>query len=533
MATPAEIEQLESKYYPAGASLGAPHWADTIVTPHVDGGSYFGAIAALLDTLEGPGDRVYITSWKFDSTTLLVGGQPDMGERLLKLAGDGVDVRLVVAVPRYSLGGAPWDDIDYFRSTAWLPIGPISRVNITSVRLLRDTPRNGAPVLPKRVLVDWGGRFDSRHDKMTIVYRAATQELHAFVGGMDFAPDRLGFPGHNLAPACNYWHDLGVHLQGGAALAVLENFWTRWDETVTLPKRRYWLNGAGQLFNPVVEPKPTDPIPPVAALPGTPEGSYDDVGVRIWRSYAETRATSYLQDDLDLPWDTLPATGVAEVRTGFTAAIRAATRYIYVEDQTLNARWVAAKAWLEHKLLWPEFHAACARGVKVIFVTQGYPGPEGSKIVDATPGLSFEIWTRILTGLTPAQRANFAMFYRKDTKVHSKLLMVDDELVSIGSANLWDRSQLGDESEVTASLVHPGGESSLVAELRVRLWREHLRPPAGGAVDDSTLRDLDISLGYFHEDWGTGLPADVPDAAILPIPLALLPLPAPEPEPVP
>ena len=52
-------------------------------------------------------------------------------------------------------------------------------------------------------------------------------------------------------------------------------------------------------------------------------------------------------------------------------------------------------------------------------------------------------------------------------------------------------------------------------------------------MDDSTLRDLDISLGYFHEDWGTGLPADVPDAAILPIPLALLPLPAPEPEPVP
>ena len=157
--------------------------------------------------------------------------------------------------------------MDYFRSTARSPIGTIARVNIASVRLLRDTPRNGPPPLADRVLVDWGGGFDSRHEKCTIVYRAATQELHAFVGGLDYAPDRLGVPGHHGALLGNYWHDLGVHLQGGAATAVMENFWTRWDETVTLPKRRYWQDGAARPFNPTAKPKPTT-RPPGGGAPG-------------------------------------------------------------------------------------------------------------------------------------------------------------------------------------------------------------------------------------------------------------------------
>jgi hypothetical protein len=68
MATPAGIEQLEDKDYPAGASLGASQRADTIVTAHADGVSYFGAIATVLDP------------------NRLVGSEPDIGERLLTLA---------------------------------------------------------------------------------------------------------------------------------------------------------------------------------------------------------------------------------------------------------------------------------------------------------------------------------------------------------------------------------------------------------------------------------------------------------------
>ena len=91
MATLAEIAQLESKYYPAGASLGAPHRADTIVTTHVDGASYFGAIARSSAPTSCRVRATASTSPPGSSTPrrLLVGGEPTIGERLLTLAASG------------------------------------------------------------------------------------------------------------------------------------------------------------------------------------------------------------------------------------------------------------------------------------------------------------------------------------------------------------------------------------------------------------------------------------------------------------
>ena len=72
---------------------------------------------------------------------------------------------------------------------------------------------------------------------------------------------------------------------------------------------------------------------------------------------------------------------------------------------------------------------------------------------------------------------------------------------------------VGDESEVTVAMVHPGGSRSLVADLRVRLWREHMRLPESASVD-AGLRDLDNSLGYFRRQWGTGTTSTIPHSAL-------------------
>lgn len=518
----ATVEELEdTKYFPPLLKLGVKHRADTVVTTHVDGVAYFGAIADVLKTMGGPGDRLYITSWNLEPTLRPLAGESDLTERLLSLAAAGADVRLIVAVPRYSLGPQGQSPIspDYWRTQRMkLGIADVARVNIASVRALRSTPRNGPPPLEKRVLVDWGGGNDSRHEKCTIAYSATTGELHTFVGGLDFQPDRFADERHLGAPAVNWWHDGGIQLQGGAADAVLDNFWTRWVETETLPARRYWFGGIAELFNPAVEPKPPQLKPPTSPLPGsTPAGSHSDAGVRIWRSYASLRVEEVLRDGGRLPWHTLPPTGVVEVSAGLVSAIDAAKRFIYVEDQTLNPS-LPARVYNHHQVLFPVIAAACATDVKVIFVTQGYPGPGAlAPWFDATPDMSTEIHALILDDLTVAQRRNFALFYLRDTKVHSKLVLVDDEFVSIGSANLWDRSQDGTESEVTAAVVHPGGSASLVADLRVQLWREHLRTSPTPAAD-AKLRDLGVSLGYFRTHWGTGTSGDIPNSALVEMP---------------
>ncbi|OKI44026.1 hypothetical protein A6A27_38630 [Micromonospora sp. CB01531] len=518
----AALAELEDKYFPPGRELGARHRADTVVTTYVDGAAYFGAIADVLDTLHGPGDRLYITSWHLHLATRLRSRaenflEPDLGLRLWQLAEAGVDVRVIVAVPRHSLSPFEkplWRRTDFWRWPARYELAPFVDDNIASVRTLRGAVRGLSP-LANRVLVDWGGGVDTRHEKSTIAYSTTTGQLHAFVGGLDYEPRAFSSERHAGAPEENFWHDVGVQLRGGAAEAVLDNFWTLWDETATLPERKYWLNGARQLFNPAVEPKPQALQPARSPLPANPPvGSHLDTGVRIWRSYGPLRVTPFT-DFLRIAWQTLPPTGIFEIQTGLVAAIDAAERYIYIEDQTLNPSRFGATFYMQHRVLFPAIVRAAARGVKVLFVTQGQGA--GVSDWDATPNMSPEIHDLILRKLTVAQRQNFALFYLKDTTVHSKLVMVDDEFVSIGSANVWDRSMVGDESELTAAIVHSGGSASLVADLRVQLWREHLRMP-GTVVADALLRDLDVSLGYFRRAWGTGTALDIPHNALKEIP---------------
>ncbi|GAB3976058.1 hypothetical protein GCM10029978_061830 [Actinoallomurus acanthiterrae] len=510
------LRDLEARFFPPELSLGVEHRADTIVTPHVDGDGYFGAIAKVLDTLHGPGDRLYINSWYLNlATRLRTGaGEPNLGERLVALAEAGVDVRVVVAIPRHSLGssGAPPLQQDLLRMPYATMVGGFARTNLYSVESLRSAGAEGRHPLADRVLIDWGGGFDSRHEKTTVAYSATTGQLHAFVGGMDYAPNRFTEERHAGAPQHNYTHDAGVQLQGRAAEEVLRNFWTRWDEAATLPARSYWSNGQKEPYNAAVSPKPESLTPEYSpTLVRTSSRAYADAGVRIWRSYAPHRVTP-LGDTLRLDWHTLPAGGVSEVSDGLTAAINAARTYIYVEDQTLNPSHVG-NVYNKHEVLFPAVSRALARGVKVIFVTQGFPGRGAKSSADATPKVSGEIDAFVLRGLTPEQRANFALFTLRDTKVHSKILLVDDEFASIGSANFWDRSMVGDESEVTAAMVHPGGPRSLVADLRVRLWREHLRLPETESAD-TDLRDLSVGLGYFRRTWGTGTASDIPDSVL-------------------
>ncbi|MFB9833663.1 phospholipase D-like domain-containing protein [Actinoallomurus acaciae] len=515
--TSAVLGELEDKYFPPHLQLGVQHRADTTVTTHVDGNAYFGAIADVLDTLHGPGDRLYITSWYLHLATRLRNGpgEPNLGQRLVSLAAAGVDVRVIVAVPRHSLGPSekPLLQRDVWRLPFKAMIGKFAKTNLTSVQTLRGAQSGDRPVLADRVLIDWGGGFDSRHEKTTIAYSAATGTLHAFVGGMDYAPNRFTDEGHQGAPRHNYWHEAGVQLQSGAAEEVLRNFWSRWHETATLPARNLWLNQQEEPFNPAIEPEPAEPIPAYSPAPAHPSsGSHVDAGVRIWRSYPPHRVTP-LGDSLQIPWHSLPAEGVAEVRTGLVTAIDAATRYIYVEDQTLNPSLIATP-YNHHKILFPAIFRALTRGVKVLFVSQGFPGRGAKSSADATPGVSREINTLILQKLTPAQRQNFALFTLKDTKVHTKVVLIDDEFASIGSANFWDRSMIGDETEVTAAMVHPGGPNSLVADLRVQLWREHLRMPET-AFTDARLRDLEVGLGYFRASWGAGDASEIPDSALV------------------
>jgi phosphatidylserine/phosphatidylglycerophosphate/cardiolipin synthase-like enzyme len=71
-----------------------------------------------------------------------------------------------------------------------------------------------------------------------------------------------------------------------------------------------------------------------------------------------------------------------------------------------------------------------------------------------------------------------------DAVIHSKLLMVDDEFVMIGSANMCQRS-IANLTELNLGVVDPEGK--LVRDLRLALWQEHLELDSPDSLLDSSL----------------------------------------------
>jgi phosphatidylserine/phosphatidylglycerophosphate/cardiolipin synthase-like enzyme len=212
--------------------------------------------------------------------------------------------------------------------------------------------------------------------------------------------------------------------------------------------------------------------------------------VQVIRSFPDSKEFGLLHNT---PWATLPSSGVHEVKRTFLTALAAAQRYIYIEDQSFDAV----------DSLFPSLVAACRRGVKVIALIPGVGDP-----LD-TPGripatLSSTVQSGIVDHLSASDQANLAVWQLDGIVVHAKLILIDDEFVSIGSANFMDRSMQftfqGDDSELTVAAVSAG---PLVGDLRTQLWAEHLRVTDPAARTE--LRDLARSLGFWRPAWGSGL----------------------------
>jgi phosphatidylserine/phosphatidylglycerophosphate/cardiolipin synthase-like enzyme len=83
--------------------------------------------------------------------------------------------------------------------------------------------------------------------------------------------------------------------------------------------------------------------------------------------------------------------------------------------------------------------------------------------------------------------------------VHSKIMIVDDKLALIGSANINDRSMRGDRDSEFALLI--GGNPEFARDLRIRLMEEHLGIPFSGSHENHSCSCSEEALPR-----GTGFP---------------------------
>jgi phosphatidylserine/phosphatidylglycerophosphate/cardiolipin synthase-like enzyme len=473
------------EYFPAPTVECPTFTGDSEWHPLVDGAAYLGELSAQLDGL-GPGDGVLIAGFSFDPEVDLDGRSPGepgyraLGERLACAAAQGTTVRVMLA-GRVLASSVPSSFVGGFRANA----GHAERL-----RAWRPAGVPGDPPLHDAVLLDFAGAvLGSNHQKYSVVRKQGV--ITAFVGGIDLVArsydavphDRLRHRGRRWG-----WHDCQVRLRGPAAAHVWDVFAGRWQEAATLPPRRYLSAGRLRRLNP----PDTAPTPP----PAVPQPALDapHTAVRVLRSVHERKFGSIFPWRR-LAWQALPPAGVHEVFGTVTAALNAARRYIYLEDQYLSES-PGGDARYE---LYPYLRAAAARGVKVILVGSGIRDPDDPGWFHGPINrvVNDDVLTKVIEPLDAACRSNVVMYRVDDLTVHAKLVLIDDTFASIGSANMFSRSMVGTDNELCAAIVT---STAVVRDLRVQLWLEHLRADPSAQVL-AALEDLELALGIFDPSW--------------------------------
>lgn len=286
--------------------------------------------------------------------------------------------------------------------------------------------------------------FDASHHQKFVVIDGK----FAFAGGLDLCSARWDERDHRLqnpfrveAGGTPYrsFHDLQSYHRGPVALELAELFKARWKvaccEDLDLPSD---AGGAD------VEIEPTIPL---AATE-----------VAISRTQTEASCSE---------------TATLEIRALFVDAIAAAERLVYIENQYFSAEamFEALAARMRtagrHKL---EIILMIAKDADA-FLEQVSIGIAQSRLVRQLREIARETGHHLgiyyPTSVAPSGE-------ELDTYIHSKLLLVDDRFLTVGSANMNNRS-LGYDTELNVAWEGRGDDdlSGSIREARIDLLAEH------------------------------------------------------------
>jgi phosphatidylserine/phosphatidylglycerophosphate/cardiolipin synthase-like enzyme len=423
----------------------------------IDGTDYFARLHQVLGECRA-GDWVSFTDWQGDPDELLDGPGTAVGEVLAELAGGGVNVR-----------GLLWRSHPEAMNFG-------ERKNLEFSRAINEA--GGQVLLDQRVR-----RGGSHHQKLFLVQHPDPARDVAFVGGIDLCHGRrddhrhLGDPQVVELDDLHYgarppWHDLQIEVRGPAVDDLAWSFAERWRDPNPLDTRNPLRLVLHRVANHPDAPDAPGALPP--SRPAEPDGP---LAVQVLRTYpARRRAYPFATE------------GERSIARAYLKAFSRARRLVYLEDQYLwsLAATDALRDALAHN---PELH--------IVVVIPRYPDPDGALAGEASR-IGRE---RVLDALHAVGHERVAVYDLENVDgtpiyVHSKVCVIDDVWMAVGSDNLNRRSWTHD-SELSCAVIDSrrdgrvptdpaglgDGARVLARDTRVRLAAEHLgRPPDD--VDD-------------------------------------------------
>jgi phosphatidylserine/phosphatidylglycerophosphate/cardiolipin synthase-like enzyme/uncharacterized membrane protein YdjX (TVP38/TMEM64 family) len=383
----------------------------------IDGASYF---TAFVRSVEQAKSTIYIAGWDIDSRVSLLRGENTEIES--SRFGRFLD-RVVAGNPELRAYILLWDFSSLFMlDREFMPVFKLGWQTHSRIHFrLDDKHPLGA----------------SHHEKIVVI-----DDSIAFVGGMDFGKGRWDTTEHivndprRMEPdgkIHNPFHDVQVLMDGDAAQALGDVF------------RRRWYNASGVRLSPPISHVDYD-------WPAESAPDLKEVTVAIART-----DPGYVEPP-----------PIHEIEHLYRDAIASANKFIYIENQYLTSDSVIHA--LADRLTDPH-------GPEIVLILPHKSAgwlEEGT--MDALRALALQRLARADTfGRLGVYYPILPGLETGDMVVHSKVMIIDNDLVRIGSSNLSNRS-MGLDTECDVALESSGEDRvrEKIAGLRNRLLAEHL-----------------------------------------------------------
>jgi phosphatidylserine/phosphatidylglycerophosphate/cardiolipin synthase-like enzyme len=379
----------------------------------IDAADYF---ARLENVLRRAQKSILIVGWDFDAGIRLLPqdqASPKLGDFLRSLVEQKPGLEIRVLVWSVAVVHAPGAPLPLLLGAPWQKHPRIH------VRLDREHPLYGA-----------------HHQKIVVI-----DDTVAFVGGMDLTIRRWDDAGHQAEHALRQGpdgvpyppvHDVQMAVEGEAALVVADVARERWRRAIRqdIPP----VTGAGDLW-------PQDLAP-----------DFTDIPVAVSRSVASWRGLPEITEGMTLALD----------------ALRAARRSIYIEAQYFTAPAVGAV--LAESLARPD-------GPEIVAILRRrFTGRMERFVMGGNQD-------RLVQRLRRADRyGRFGAFYPVAPQadgdlpitMHSKIIIVDDDFLRVGSSNMASRSTALDTELDLAIEAEDDSRRGVIAALREKLIAEHV-----------------------------------------------------------
>lgn len=314
----------------------------------------------------------------------------------------------------------------------------------------------------------------------------------AFVGGLDLCdsrwdtrrhrkndPARIDTHGKPYKP----FHDIQVGLEGPVVQALEQAFLDGWGMAGGLslePARQ-----AGPGSNGASAP---------ARSPEEPESLLGEIGVPLGGRRVAVSRTEWTDG----------AQVIGEIQALFERAILAAERLIYIETQYFTSKALAEA--LYYRLADP----ARSKLQVVLVMPDGADSPKEDFVL----GNRQRAVRRFVADVARHFGHEFRLLMSSEatddepcpaTFIHSKLMIVDDEFLTIGSANFTNRSlRIDREVNVAWQALLEQGEGAAHLTESIRALRASLLAEHAGVEDEELFRDIDGLIGRIDGACGTG-----------------------------